>query len=170
MGSYVLAYEIPQSSVPSGQWNEDFSGCDQPNLGATETPAESSSCDAAGSRNINNFARSLPRLRASVPLGWSLDGHTATAITNVIGSYTDDFDSDPSPVGENYRAIDAQITFDLQYAYKLQETEHLATTFKVGVINLLDSDPPAVNTGYGYDSSTHDPRGRLIYGRLIQEF
>ncbi len=169
-GSYVLAYEIPQSAVPTGQWDEEFSGCDEPNLAPTATSAESSSCDVAGSRNINNFSRSLPRLRASIPLGWTLDGHTAAAITNVIGSYVDDFDSDLSAVGEDYRAIDAQVTFDLQYSYRLKETDHLATTFKVGVINLLDSDPPAVNTGYGYDSSTHDPRGRLLYGRLIQEF
>jgi outer membrane receptor protein involved in Fe transport len=166
--SYVLAYEIPQSSVPSPLWNESFASCDQPSAlpGAARA---GSSCDAAGLRNISTFARSLPRLRASMPLGWNLDGHNAAIIANLIGSYRDDGDSDPT-AGEDYRAIDAQVTFDLQYAYRWQADEHLATTFKLGVVNALDTDPPAVNAGYGYDVSTHDPRGRLIYGRLIQEF
>jgi outer membrane receptor protein involved in Fe transport len=139
----------------------------------------------AGLLNTSNFARAMPRLRATIPIGWNMDGHTVTVIGNFIGSYNDDFDSDPAaPVrvdpmnpmsaiadwNEEYRPIDSWITFDLQYALKIEETEHLATTIKVGVINLLDSDPPPVNIGYGYDFTTHDPRGRLLYARLTQEF
>jgi iron complex outermembrane receptor protein len=167
--SYVLAYEIPQSSVPAPLWDEDIASCDSPGAVAGTPPPEDASCDVAGLRNFNTFARSLPRLRAQFPLGWTMDGHTAAIISNLVGSYTDDADSDATP-GERYRPIHAQLTFDLQYAYRLKEGEHLATTFKVGVVNLLDTPPPYVNAGYGYDVLTHDPRGRLIYGRLIQEF
>jgi iron complex outermembrane receptor protein len=40
----------------------------------------------------------------------------------------------------------------------------------VGVINLLDQDPPFVELLGGYDVYTHDPRGRTFYARLTQEF
>ena len=35
-----------------------------------------------------------------------------------------------------------------------------------GVLNLTDRDPPAVQGFLGYDSRTHDPRGRLWYVEL----
>jgi len=189
-GSYVLAYEIPQSSVAPTLWNESIAGCSAPthptgDLVNNPVP-KSATCDVAGLLNTSNFARALPRLRATIPIGWSMDGHTVTVIGNFIGSYTDDFDSNPlAPVtmtdpttmvttvvtsNEEYRAIDAWLTLDLQYQLKIEETEDLSTTLKVGVINLLDSDPPAVNIGYGYDFTTHDPRGRMLYARLTQEF
>ena len=195
-GSYVLAYEIPQRSVAPTIWDEEIASCTSPNAPTTGPAPSSATCDVAGLLNTSNFARAMPRLRATIPLGWNMDGHTVTVIGNFIGGYDDDFDSDaaaptrrnPDPPGtpmamatpmaqwpidqwnEEYRPIESWITFDLQYALKIEETEHLATTIKVGVINLLDSDPPAVNIGYGYDFTTHDPRGRLLYARLTQEF
>jgi len=45
-----------------------------------------------------------------------------------------------------------------------------ATTVRVGVLNLTDADPPFVDTINGYDFETHDPRGRLLYAKLTQEF
>jgi hypothetical protein len=37
------------------------------------------------------------------------------------------------------------------------------------MINALDSPPPRLDAGYGYDVYVHDPRGRMLYGRLVQE-
>jgi iron complex outermembrane receptor protein len=127
-------------------------------------------CDVAGIRNIANFARPLPRLRLNVPLSWTMDGHTAGLAVHFISGYKDDFDADASPTVEDYQDIDAWTTLDLQYGYRVDEGDGMATTIKVGCNNVLGSDPPAVDTGFGYDVLTHDARGRLLYARLIQEF
>ena len=42
--------------------------------------------DAAGSRNYNNFAPSLPKWRSNTTLEWMLGGHTAAAIVRYISS------------------------------------------------------------------------------------
>ena len=157
-GSYVLAYLVPENQIGPGVRDEDFVSC------------SSGECDVAGVRNSANFARPLPRLRLNVPLSWTLEGHTAGLAVHFISGYTDDFDSDPDPMVEGYRDIDAWTTLDLQYGYRIDEGEDLATTIKVGCNNVLGSDPPEVDTGFGYDVLTHDARGRLLYARLIQEF
>jgi len=135
---------------------------------------------AAGSRNFLNPARPIPRLRATVPLGWSLSGHSAAITTHFTSGYknddpgilvfTDAGDGGMTTTRVRPPDIDPWVTFDLQYGYRIDEGDGAATTFKVGVTNLLDSDPPALDAGFGYDVFVHDPRGRLIYGRLIQEF
>jgi iron complex outermembrane receptor protein len=155
-GSYVLSYKIPLLSVPLALRDEDFMNC------------SGDTCDVAGVRNFANFARSLPQLRVTLPLGWELDGHSAGLTGHFISGYTDDGDSDPTSE-EEYRDIDAQVTLDLQYQYRLDEGDGAATTFRIGVQNLLDTEPPEVNAGYGYDVFVHDPRGRILYARLIQE-
>ena len=100
-----------------------------------------------------------------------MDAHSAAIIGRVIGGYKDDENpamTDNASPGHQA----ACFAIDLQYAFTLHESEtpnKIATTFRVGVINLLDSLPPKVNTQLGYDVLTHDPRGRIIYGRLIQE-
>jgi hypothetical protein len=124
----------------------------------------------AGTRNITNLAKPLPRLRAMFPIGWGLSGHNVALNTNFTSGYRDDNDTNPSATAERYRGINPWVTFDLQYSYKVTWAEHLATTFRLGVTNLLDTPPPNLAFGLGYDVYTHDPRGRLIYGRLTQEF
>ena len=39
-----------------------------------------------------------------------------------------------------------------------------------GVTNLTDETPPQVFTNGGFESRTHDPRGRLVYVQLGAEF
>ena len=40
----------------------------------------------------------------------------------------------------------------------------------IGAVNLLDENPPLVRTNGGYDSKVHDPRGRVLYGRVSFAF
>jgi outer membrane receptor protein involved in Fe transport len=167
-GSYVLGYYIPQSTVPTALQDEEFLSCDAaPVMGAA--PPSSANCDVAGSRNIATFPKPLPRLRASFPVGWGLSGHNVSLNTNFVSGYRDDADTNPSPTAERYRGIAPMVTLDLQYSYKIDWDEHIATTFRVGVTNLLDTPPPTLTAGLGYDVYTHDPRGRLLYVRLVQE-
>src|SRR4029079_10178835 len=132
-------------------------------------------CDVAGFRNYTNFARPIPQLRASFPITWSyMDAHSASIVVRVIGGYKDDENPAPmtAPTPFAFPDIKPWMAIDLQYSFTLHESEapnKIATTFRVGVLNLLDAMPPTVNTQLGYDVLTHDPRGRMIYGRLIQE-
>jgi iron complex outermembrane receptor protein len=158
-GTYTLSYEIPESQIPKPIHDAGVFDC------------SGGKCDVAGNRNFVNFARPLPQLRATVPLGWNLDIHNAAVIVHFISSYKDDFNSKvpvtmPPP---QYLDIDSWVTIDLQYSLRIAEGDTAATTLKFGVLNLLDSDPPKVEAGLGYDVFTADPRGRMLYARLIQE-
>ena len=154
-GAYILSFKIPQEATEQSYQDSPDSDCD------------GEECDVAGNRNFGNFSAPLPALRASFPLGWSMDGHTAGLTVRLIGGYTDD--ANPEADG-TLPDVDSQMTLDLQYALRIDEGDNWATTVKVGVQNLLEADPPSVADNFGYDPLTHDPRGRLLYGRLIQEF
>jgi outer membrane receptor protein involved in Fe transport len=156
-GTYTLAYEIPEVSVPGPIKTNNVVSC------------SGGSCDVAGYRNFSNFVRPLPRMRGTLPIGWNYDIHNAAVIVHYISSYDDDFNSAPAGMPPNYKAIDSFITIDLQYSLRIPIADTAATTLKFGVLNLLDSDPPPVDVGLGYDVLTHDPRGRMLYARLIQE-
>jgi iron complex outermembrane receptor protein len=127
------------------------------------------SCDVAGNRNFVNFARPIPRLRATVPLGWNYDMHGATVMLHYISSYQDDFNSAAAGKPPDYATIGAWLAVDLQYAITIPEGDAASTKIAIGVQNLLDADPPKVNVGLGYDVFTHDPRGRILYARLTQQ-
>jgi outer membrane receptor protein involved in Fe transport len=155
--SYVMSYDIPLADFGARSASPDAS-CD------------SKTCNVAGLRNGSNFARSIPRMRMTIPLSWNLGAHQATVIGHYISSYLDDQLPAGHMPAEPFIPIDGQFTLDLQYALRIAEGKDSATTLKVGVNNLFDTDPPHVNTAnLGYDTETHDPRGRLIYARLIQE-
>jgi iron complex outermembrane receptor protein len=169
--SYVLAYLIPQKTVTSTLWDEEFLDCDAPAAMPGMAP-DGAQCDAAGVRNIATIAKPLPALRASFPVGWELSGHSVSVNTNFVSGYRDDNSSNtamPVVPDSRYRGINPMVTLDLQYSYKIDWDEHIATTLRLGVTNLLDTPPPNLAFGLGYDVYTHDPRGRLLYVRLVQE-
>ena len=168
-GSYILAYDIPRDSVADLTLDN----------GDTVAPdyCDSDSCDVAGLRNFANFATSLPRLRMNIPISWNDDHHSVAAIVHYISSYKDDSATDPAsgdiPHADpqySYFKIDAIATLDLSYGYTLKEVIGESTTLRVGVVNLFDTDPPTVSVLGGFDTLTHDPRGRSFYARLTQEF
>ena len=122
---------------------------------------------------------SLPRLRANLSLGWEKHGHAFTAIVRYIGDYKDDsnpiVDAGGDPVLDgNGREILAKIawltTLDAQYAFTLDDVFVDRLTFKIGVINAIGSDPPKTLSQYGFDPLVHDPRGRVVYGRIASSF
>jgi hypothetical protein len=124
-----------------------------------ETPT-SVPYDAAGNRNFNNFARSLPQWRGQIGAAWQHDRHRFSATLRLISGYRDDQNGN--------RPIPGQATVDAQYSFALGPRWGLAKgpEIAVGALNLADRDPPAVGTNAGYDSKVHDPRGRVVYVRL----
>ena len=123
-----------------------------------QTP-NSPTIDAVGNRNSTNFARTVIKWRGNTSLQWQSGAHAVNLIVNYIGDYDDDENAN-----EN---INSQTTVDLQYSHKfrLMEKSH-QTELIIGAKNLFDNDPPFVQTNFGFDTRTHDPRGRILYLRL----
>ncbi len=139
-GTYVITYDI-----------------DDPQAG---------SIDGAGNRNFNNIGTSTPELRFNAGLQYEQGPLGA----NFFARYVSSYDDDQNPGSE----VDSIVTYDAQVNLLLGSIVDLefvsAAQLSVGVINLTDEEPPYVATNGGFDSKTHDPRGRLVYFRLGFEF
>jgi hypothetical protein len=127
--------------------------------------------DGVGSRNNgNSIGHPLPEYKANLILGWSKENHGASIIVRHIDGYTDD--TPQSALRGSYIGfapeIDSFTTVDLQYNFELPalsfQDEGSVLTF--GVKNVGNEVPPRVNTDGGFDPFTHDPRGRIYYGRV----
>src|SRR5690606_29975388 len=129
---------------------------------ATEPQRE---VDAVGRRNHDNFARSLPEHKGNLVLSWlSPEARHYTALTL---RYVDEVEfDDPAAVAVGMGVIDDHLTLDLLYQYDFSLTGTESLTLALGVVNLTDEDPPEAFLFNGYDSTLHDPRGRLVYGKI----
>lgn len=129
--------------------------------------------DGAGNRNAgNSLARSIPQWRSNNTFSWAKDRHSAIFIVRYISSYEDGHTID----GINPVDIDSWTTLDVQYTYDMSDYIGLGgTLLTFGSNNVLDEDPPLVSSGaitndFGYDVKVHDPRGRMLYVRVAQQF
>ncbi|PCJ17015.1 MAG: hypothetical protein COB04_09400, partial [Gammaproteobacteria bacterium] len=110
--------------------------------------------DAVNSFNSTNSARPVQDKKFNWSLDWSRGQHTGNLTWHHIGSYKSD--------EGDLATISSQNTFDVQYAYTFVDVD---ATLTVGIANLTDEEPPTVETEFGYDSLTHDPRGMIAYLR-----
>jgi len=135
--------------------------------------------DAAGFRNLENFAPPMPKLRFAVPLTWTYGGHGAGVTLRYIGEYNDDseFTIEKYGLAENFDDLSAEegelipawVVLDVSYGFSFGN-DGWRTKLRAGVINLLDEPPPEAEGALGYDVGVHDPRGRLLYVRVTGEF
>ncbi|MEE8295367.1 MAG: TonB-dependent receptor [Sphingomonadales bacterium] len=116
----------------------------------------------AGVRNFNNFGTSVPKWRFVGSANWAYQNHEVFIFVRYINSYLDD---------QNNLPISAHTTVDLQYNFILGDrNDDKAFRFSIGVINLFNNFPPTVLTNQGFDTKVHDPRGRMVYGRITKGF
>lgn len=113
--------------------------------------------EGAGNRNFTNFGSATPETRYTAGINYANDNLTARLAYRYIDSFTDD---------QNDVEIDSFDTVDAQVNYIISEN-YSAT---LGVTNLTDQDPPQVFTNGGFESRTHDPRGRVVYLQLSAEW
>jgi len=112
---------------------------------------------------------STPEWRGSGSLGWDYKNYTANFTANYIGEYDQDNQT-------YYKYVNDLWTFDAQLSYDVQNSrwEWLNNTkFTVGVLNMLDEDPPfsdSSNDNGSYDTSIGDPRGRFVYLQVTKRF
>jgi len=93
-------------------------------------------------------------------VNWQRVRHAVNAFVRFIGAYVDD-EVKLGQTASSFRKIGSQTTVDGQYSLRLSAER--APTLTFGGINMLDEDPPHVQTNGGFDSKVHDPRGRLYY-------
>jgi hypothetical protein len=165
--TYVLAFEIPRAQVSDVTLDNDPADPDDDETIEVED-CDDEACDVAGRRNFANFAPPMPRLRMNFPVTYVYDDHAFNVAVHYIHGYEDD--GAPDPGTGAFPDVDAYVTLDFTYGYTFRDVIGDATTIRVGVLNLTDADPPFVDTINGYDFETHDPRGRLLYAKLTQEF
>lgn len=120
--------------------------------------------DGAGNRNRFIGFGSIPELRANLAMTWINENHMVGLSLRYISDYRDDT---PEEIGED---IDSQTLVDVQYTIVLDDFMNTSTSFTLGVNNLFDKEPPAVDTRIAYDGQTHDPRGRIAYLRAKVTF
>lgn len=111
--------------------------------------------EAAGNRNVQNFARPLPDLKANFTVGWFMGGHTASAILRYISDYSDD----KTLTQEFNSTIDSMTTFDLHYSYSFNQDQ---TRLSLAIFNATDEDPPFADQDLNFDARTHNPFGRMF--------
>jgi iron complex outermembrane receptor protein len=124
--------------------------------------------DYAGSTGAYNISGSFPEykanLRLSYPFGPVTVNYNLEYIDAMInqGNIPDFQDDSPylSPASYVYHSISAQ--------WNINDTYELS----VGVRNLTDKDPPAVNFGVDQntDPTTYEMLGRFMYGSLRMKF
>ncbi len=117
--------------------------------------------DGAGSRNFNNFARSMPKFRGNVNVGYQNDNHIFNAFLRYIDSYDDD---------QNNVEVESYTTMDFQYTYIFGDPDDAPLRATIGVINAFNKQIPKLMTNAGFDTKVHDPRQRLIYMKLNKAF
>jgi outer membrane receptor protein involved in Fe transport len=187
-GRYLNSYLIKGPRVLREYYR---SGTQEPVFnpdGTRDYSGLSAEYEAAGYRNIENIASPMPKLRLSVPLRWTYEGHTLGPTMRYIGSYNDDSEATIEKYGLAYtlaapratgtlaveegETIDAWVVFDFSYGFVFGDfgSDGWEGGVNLGVINLLDEPPPEAESPLAYDMLVHDPRGRMIYARLSGKF
>lgn len=136
--------------------------------------------DGVGRSNRLTFAEPTPELRTNFSATYANSGHSAAIFVRRIGKLQDDFNTEfaaSAPLAPglpglpdltevaNRVNIRSHTTVDVQYSYSFDEGwgPLSGAALSLGATNLFDRDPPFVNTDAGFESRTHDPRGRLVY-------
>jgi outer membrane receptor protein involved in Fe transport len=134
--------------------------------------------DGVGSSNFaTRVGRPLPEWKVNATLGWTYGNHSAFLIVK----YVDGYDNSDVPQFQlrietveqelGHRKIDAPYvkswtTADIQYSYTLPAWQFISgSTATIGIRNVNDEKPSWINRDTGFDTITHDPRGRVWYIR-----
>ncbi len=173
-GTYTFRFDIPRyqelegDRVPLVIVPVDMDGDGIKESVSEPSNCKGNSCDVIGQLNLFNFADAVPDLKLNFPVSWDYEGHTLVFTGHYIGSLKDDLHYEPTT--GTYNEVDAWLTFDAQYGYRFDDWIGDALTFKVGVYNLFDQEPPFVDDVNGFSAMLHDPRGRMFYAKVIGDF
>lgn len=120
--------------------------------------------DGVGNRNFTNFGSPTPAWRFNTGMSWTTEDHDLRFYVRHISGMDDD--QNPGDRVGAMTTVDAQYTFNLGSLFEGGE----GSNFQVGVINAFDKKPPYIATNGGFESRTHDPRGRMVYAKISAAF
>ncbi len=138
--SWFLEYEIDRAITP---------------FDTRTNPGET--VDLVGISENVLVSRPLPEWKMSWLFDWSLRGHYANVVINYVDSVVE-----PNSQPANLK-VDSFTTVDLSYTYNF---DNIGLGLTAGAVNVFDEDPPTASGFNAYESTIHDPRGRLWYFRL----
>jgi outer membrane receptor protein involved in Fe transport len=101
--------------------------------------------------------RPLPEYKATLLLDWVLRQNYLAFVINHVDSIVEP-EAFPEPL-----KVDAFTTVDASYTYSF---ESISLQLTAGAVNLFDEDPPTASGFNSFESTIHDPRGRLWYFRV----
>lgn len=132
--------------------------------------------DGRGKRNFQTIGAPAPKWRGNAGVDWFRGNHGA----NLTLRYTHKYSMAANEVDpriaiiqgrEPSTSVSRHVTVDVQYSYEFADLFGMgAPSVSVGAINLLNEKPPGIDSGPGWDTKIHDPRGRIIYGSLRLAF
>jgi len=128
--------------------------------------------DMVGNSENVLVGRPLPEYKATLLIDWSLSQHYAALVTNYVSDITEPGavplgDDLRNPTGYADNRVASYTTMDAAYTYNFEQVDLSLT---LGAVNLFDRDPPAASGFNGFESTIHDPRGRLWYMRARYGF
>lgn len=161
---FALSYDLDAKTLGSfdfdlrGTWIREYK---------FQLSPDGPSAKGDGNRNFTNPFAPAPKWRANASINWIKDMHNVNAIVRYISGFDDDNNTDVL----NAR-IKSHVTLDLQYTLHLEQLIKASrgTSLSIGAINVTDNAPPPAVGVFGYETTVHYPRGRLVYVRISQSF
>lgn len=138
--SWFLEYEIQRAITP---------------FDTRTNPGET--VDLVGISENVLIARPLPEYKLSWMFDWAWRQHYANVVVNHVDSVVEPLSVPPGLV------VDSFTTIDTSYTYQFSD---IGLGLTAGAINLFDEDPPQASGFNAFESTIHDPRGRMWYFRL----
>jgi hypothetical protein len=132
--------------------------------------------EGAGSRNAGNeVGRPLPEWKVNGTLSWNLGDHSAFLIVKYVDGYRHDTPQSPFNIALaerelgidlNTPTVKSHTTADLQYSYTLPAIAlQSAGVVTIGIRNVTNESPSLSNQTHTFESTLHDPLGRIWYLR-----
>ena len=136
--------------------------------------------DGAGQYNdLTDAAPELPEWRINLTLGWNRGGHSVTGIVRYVDSlpydgpafsHLDFFGGFNRPGNIFETGVKAWTDMDVTYTYRGLELFGGEAAFSFGARNLFDREAQNSPEFAGVIGGLQDPRGRVVFGRVVYDF
>ncbi len=137
--------------------------------------------DGAGKYNDSTSAApEIPKLKANLRAGWSLGNHSVSSTIHYVDdipeydgptyTFMDFFGGTYRPGGITETGVKQWTDMDLSYTYRGLNVWDGEMAFTLGSRNIFDREAQRSPEFAGVIGGLHDPRGRIIYGRLVYDF